>query len=165
MAGHSGTIPRTPRRKVMIRAHMRCGGPAVAICIRDVSPRGMLLQANEPPPRGTVVEVVLGGPAIVGQVVWTKDGKFGISTRELIDFAALETDGKPGARPKPGARSKAGAFKPVVNAAYSHDESRHSANALQFASIVAFIVCATAAIAFVLHDRLSSTVANITSHL
>lgn len=166
MHGPRGTQHRTPRRKVLIRAEMRCGGPKVDICIRDVSPRGMLLQSSAPPPRGTFVEIVQGGLPIVGQVIWMKDRKFGISTRDVIDLAALTQDeGKPGAQPRAAAISKKQAFKPTVNAGYSFENSRHSAKAIQFASVVAVIVCAAGTIAFVLHDRLSSAVANVSAHL
>lgn len=165
MAGQGAPAKRTPRRKVLIRAHMRCGGPKIPICIRDVSPRGMLLQANEPPPPGTYIEIVQDGLAVVGKIIWTKDRRFGISTRDVIDINALEDESSTGTTRKAAVGRKAEAFRPTFNAAYDHENSRHSANAMQFAAIVATIVCAAAALAFVLHEGLSSTVGNIVNNL
>ncbi len=164
MPGHGGPIARTPRRKVLIRAQMRCGGPKVDVCIRDVSPRGMLLQSSAPPQRGTYVEIVQGALPVVGQVVWMKDRKFGISTRDVIDIQALEDDGQPGTPRKLEVR-KAETFRPTVNAAYNHENSRYAANAMQFATMVAAIVCAAGGLAYVLHQGLSSTVGNIANNM
>ncbi len=165
MAGYGRPIHRTPRRKVLIRAQMRCGGPKIDVCIRDVSPRGMLLQSSAPPPRGTYVEIVQGALPVVGQVIWMKDRKFGISTRDVIDIRALEDETKPGTARKVEVAQKVETFRPTLNAAYSHDNSRHLANAMQFAMIVTVIVCAAGGIAFVLHEGLSTTVGSITNSL
>lgn len=164
MAGQGRPTQRTPRRKVLIRAQMRCGGPKTDVCIRDVSPRGMLLQSSAPPPCGTYVEIVQGGSPVVGQVIWMKDRKFGISTRDVIDIRALEDDTRPGARSVAVGR-KVESFRPAAHAIYDHENSRHLANTMQFATIVAVIVCAAAGLAFVLHEGLSGTVGNIANNL
>lgn len=165
MAGQGRPIHRTPRRKVLIRAQMRCGGPKVEVCIRDVSPRGMLLQSSAPPPRGTYVEIVQGGLPVVGQVIWMKDRKFGISTRDVIDISALEDQASPGTARKVAVGRKVESFRPAINASYAHENSRYSANAMQFVAIVATIICAATGLAFVLHQGLSSTAANIANNL
>lgn len=82
-------IAREPRRKVLIRATMRAGGPRTDVCIRDISSRGLMAQANTPPPRGTYVDLDCAGHQVVGLVVWRKERRFGIQTRERINVAAL----------------------------------------------------------------------------
>ena len=82
-------IAREPRRKVLIRATMRAGGPKTDVCIRDISSRGLMAQAGAPPPRGTYVDLDCGGHQIVGLVVWRRERRFGIQTRERINVAAL----------------------------------------------------------------------------
>jgi hypothetical protein len=82
-------IAREPRHKVLIRATMRAGGPRTDVCIRDISSRGLMVQANAPPPRGTYVDLDCAGHQVVGLVVWRKERRFGIQTRERINVAAL----------------------------------------------------------------------------
>src|SRR5690349_1803152 len=82
-------IAREPRRKVMIRATMRAGGPRTDVCIRDISSRGMMIQASAPPPRGTFVDVDCAGQQIVGLVVWRKAHRFGVQTRDRLNVRAL----------------------------------------------------------------------------
>jgi hypothetical protein len=82
-------ITREPRRKVLIRATMRAGGPRTDVCIRDISSRGLMAQAGAPPPRGTYIDLDCAGHQIVGLVVWRRERRFGIQTRERINVAAL----------------------------------------------------------------------------
>ena len=82
-------IARESRRKVLIRASMRAGGPRTDICIRDISPRGLMAQAAAPPPRGTYVDLDCAGHQIIGLVIWRRERRFGIQTRERINVAAL----------------------------------------------------------------------------
>jgi hypothetical protein len=80
---------REARRKVLVRATMRAGGPRMDVCIRDISSRGIMAQAGAPPPRGTYVDLDCAGHQIVGVVVWSRERRFGIQTRERINVAAL----------------------------------------------------------------------------
>jgi hypothetical protein len=82
-------IAREPRRKVLIRATMRAGGPKADVCIRDISSRGLMVQAGTPPARGTYVDLDCAGHQIVGLVIWRRERRFGIQTRERINVAAL----------------------------------------------------------------------------
>jgi len=82
-------IAREPRRKVLIRAAMRAGGPRMDVCIRDISSRGIMAQASAPPPRGTYVDLDCAGHQITGLVIWRRDRRFGIRTRDRINVAAL----------------------------------------------------------------------------
>jgi len=128
-------IAREPRRKVLIRASMRAGGPRTDICIRDISPRGIMAQAAAPPPRGTYVDLDCSGHQIVGLVIWRRERRFGIQTRERINVAALASRIAPeilaprraGGRPsQPGAMHARGG------------SSRALAGRLEFALIAVF---------------------------
>lgn len=84
-----GMRPREPRQKVVIQAGMRTEGTRANICIRDISSGGLLIQTASPPPRGTYVEIFMGCHTIVGRVVWRKDRRFGIQTRERLNVTAV----------------------------------------------------------------------------
>ena len=58
------------------------------VCIRDISTKGLMLQADAAPPRGTYVEIVGAEQTIVGRVVWAKDRRFGMHCCDPIDVAA-----------------------------------------------------------------------------
>src|SRR5436305_4556210 len=96
-------VAREPRRKVMIRATMRAEGPRADVCVRDISTRGMMIQAGAPPSRGTYVDIECAGHRIVGIVVWRRERRFGINTCERIDVPALARQLPPGiASPRRG---------------------------------------------------------------
>ena len=95
-------IAREPRRKVMIRGTMRAGGPRADVCVRDISSRGMMIQASVPPARGTYVDIDCAGHQIVGIVVWRREHRFGINTSERIDVPALARQLPPGIAAAPG---------------------------------------------------------------
>ena len=82
-------IAREARRKVLIRATMRAGGPRTDVCIRDISSRGMMLQMGAPPPRGTFVDLDCAGHQIVGLVIWRHDHRFGVQTRDKLNVHAI----------------------------------------------------------------------------
>lgn len=82
-------IAREPRHKVLIRATLRASGPRTEVCVRDISARGMMIQAGNPPARGTYVDVEWAGHQIVGIVVWRRDHRFGVNTCERINVAAM----------------------------------------------------------------------------
>lgn len=81
--------PREPRRKVLVNAAMRAGGAKVDVCIRDISSRGMLIESASPPVRGTYIEIIRSAHTVVARVVWTAGNRFGVSTREPINIAAM----------------------------------------------------------------------------
>lgn len=78
--------PREPRRKVFVKARIRIGGRWGDVCVRDISSRGLLLQARSAPPRGTYIEVRRGRHTIVARVVWTSDERFGVQAQDRISI-------------------------------------------------------------------------------
>jgi hypothetical protein len=81
--------PREPRVKVVIHARMRMDGAWGDACIRNISSRGMFLQAATPPARGSYVEIFRGKHIIIGRVVWQKDRGFGIRTQDKLPISAI----------------------------------------------------------------------------
>jgi hypothetical protein len=80
---------REEREKVVLRATMRADGLPVDVCVRDISSFGMMLQAGSPPPRGTYVEIETDHEIVVGRVIWARDRKFGIKTRDRVTLSRL----------------------------------------------------------------------------
>jgi len=71
---------------------MRAGATWHDACILNVSKRGMLLQAADPPVRGSYLEIRRGALVIVAQVMWTKAHRFGVKTQDLLPVEALVAD-------------------------------------------------------------------------
>jgi hypothetical protein len=80
---------REPRLTCVIKARMRLHGVWRDVCIRNISSRGMLIQAASAPPRGTYVEVYRGRHVIVARVAWSKDHRFGVHTQDRLNLDAL----------------------------------------------------------------------------
>lgn len=89
------------RTKVMIRARLRGAGPERDACILDISTRGLAASVDQAPPRGEIVELVVGRNNLVGQVKWSGQRRFGIAFRDRISVIGLisgEGELKHGAR-------------------------------------------------------------------
>ena len=149
---------REARYKVLLRGRMRAGGLPVEVCVRDVSRRGLLLQAATPPRPGTVVEVMVARRSIVGRVRWSKDRRFGMELNPPISvdaFLAAAVGGS--SAPEPSAPRPA------------HPKKRHDAEAakrqsaqMQFAAIVVLGLIAALWMSSLAHEaatRSSETIA------
>jgi hypothetical protein len=130
----------------MIAARMRSGGSWSDVRIRNVSSRGILLEAETPPPPGSYVEIRRGSVMIIGRTVWSKPPLFGIRTQDRIDIKALiaepRVDGRPSA-PKAGAESdrrSADRKTTATSIAQRLERSRRIASVLQFGLFVGVAV-------------------------
>ncbi len=156
-------IARESRRKVLIRAKMRAGGLPTEVCIRDVSSRGVLIQAAASPARGTYVELIVANQRLVGRVVWGKERRFGIQTRDPVNVLAL-TGGTPAGLSR---RAEAPSPRQVSLAAartMGHG-ARPLAKAMEFAAIGAFAAALVAAAGAIVFETLSNPFENISSQL
>ncbi|HEV2818139.1 MAG TPA: PilZ domain-containing protein [Allosphingosinicella sp.] len=150
---------REQRRKVLLRARMRADGAPTDVCVRDVSSRGLLVQAAAPPPRGTYVELDCAGQLIVGRIIWRKDRRFGIQSRDRIDVRALA--GGPAAEAPPRPRPR-----PAFAAVRAKDGgSRILAGAIEYAVIAAFAAALVAAVGLAVFETLSRPFENVAAHL
>mgnify|MGYP001615477023 CR=1 FL=1 len=160
-------IDREPRIKVTIRATMRAGEPRMDVYIRDISPRGMMMMAAVPPPRGTYIEVIGVGQTIVGRVTWSKDQRFGVRMGDRLDLAATVFGG---ATLASGQGLASGASTRLVAAVPKEKREDPAANRafgkiLQFTVIVAFAVALSVAIALAMYDTLASSLGRVSTHL
>jgi hypothetical protein len=87
---------REARHKVLLRARMQSDGPFIDVSVRDISSRGMRLEAPNPPRVGSYVEL-FGTVTAVGRVVWKDEGSFGIATRDRVNVPLIlgRPEGKP----------------------------------------------------------------------
>ena len=81
--------PREPRRNVMISARMRDGDAWSDANILNLSSRGLLLCAANPPPRGAYVEVRRGAYVIIGRVIWANADRFGVRAQDALAIDSL----------------------------------------------------------------------------
>ncbi|MBW8755720.1 MAG: hypothetical protein JF595_16550 [Sphingomonadales bacterium] len=59
------------------------------VMIGNVSTRGLMAKCDRPPAKGARVEIRQGELSIAGQVIWSKNRRFGLRSEEAIDVAAL----------------------------------------------------------------------------
>ena len=160
--------PREPRQKVVLPARMRAGAGQVEVCIRDVSTRGMLIQAGTPPPRGTYVEIIRPGYSVTGRVVWAKQHKFGIQARGAIRIGAV-IERRSAPRPEGGAPPLNQSGGPVSlsprNPAQLAARARARGAFLQYAVLAAGIAFAALLLAFSLYRGLSVVFTDVLGHL
>ena len=160
--------PRENRHKVVLPARMRAGAGQVDVCIRDISSRGMLIQAGVPPARGTYVEILRPGCSVTGRVVWSKHHKFGIQVRERISIplmlerrASARTDGGAPPLDQAGGPVRLPRIDPAEQAA----RARARAAFLQYAVLGAAVTIGALLIAYSLYRGLSETFADVLGHL
>lgn len=159
--------PREGRQKVVLPARMRAGAAQVDVCIRDVSSRGMLIQAGVPPPRGTYVEILRPGYSVTGRVVWSKHHKFGIQSRETIRIAAVlerRNGSRPGAPPLNQSDGPV-RLSPPANPAQLAAQARARAAFLQYVALGGAVTLGALLLALGLFRGLSDTFADVVSHL
>lgn len=124
-------------------------------CIRNLSPRGVMLSMENPPKRGDIVEIVAGRESLIGQVQWANDNRAGIRLSEAVDVGSvlLGIAGSITAKPRPV--RKAMSLPAVV---HSPRDSHIIARQLQFAAIIVFGAFAALAIAFCVNDLLTDVI-------
>lgn len=160
--------PRESRQKVVLPARMRAGAGQMDVCIRDISSRGMLIQAGQPPPRGTYVEIVRPGCSVTGRVVWRKHHKFGIQAQDRIRIGAVlerRSTPRPGGGTPP--LNQAGPLRLARRAAPAERAAlaRARGATLQYAAIGGAVTLGALLLAAGLYRGLSQTFADAVSHL
>ena len=159
--------PRETRQKVVLPARMRAGAGQIDVCIRDVSSRGMLIQAGVPPPRGTYVEIMRPGYSVTGRVIWSKHHTFGIQSRDTIRIASV-LERRSASRPGSPPLDQSG--EPVrpaqrANPAQQAAQARARAALLQYAALGGAVTLGALLLAFSLYRGLSVTFTDVVSHL
>ncbi len=142
---------REDRIPVSLEARMRTEAGWTDIVIRNVSPRGMLVKAETPPPAGAYVEIRCARLAVVGRAVWAKRNMIGIRLQDRLQMDALL-----GSVAKMPAASLAGPHTHATRfLAGIADRSRDRARQLQYLAMLLVLALAAAAIA----DTVATTLA------
>lgn len=75
--------------RTIVRAIMRDSHEEREVCLIDISTRGLLATTARPPKNGEIVELRIGRNAMVGQVRWSSERRFGIVLRDRVIVADL----------------------------------------------------------------------------
>jgi len=81
---------RTP---AVVHARVRDSVSEREACIIDVSTRGLLATAAQPPRCGDFIDLTFGRNVITGQVKWAGPRRFGVSLRERVSVTAMVEGG------------------------------------------------------------------------
>jgi hypothetical protein len=161
--------PREQRQKVVLPARMRAGAGQMDVCIRDISSRGMLIQAGTPPPRGTYVEILRPACSVTGRVVWTKHHKFGIEAQDKIRLTmVLERRTVPRATGGTAPLNQGGGplrLAPRADPGAQAARARTRAAFLQYAALGGAVTIAALLLAAALFRGLSQTFGSVVDHL
>lgn len=159
---------REHRKRVRIRTEMRVDGRRCEAIICNVSSRGLMLSAEEPPSRGTYVEISRQGVVTVGRVVWVDNGRFGVRTREKLNVDAMAHKPSEKRCMELESTNAAGAARQVrtfgrarIDHIHQAERSSWLAARMQFVSIgasVAAVAAVGALIAYALLMRVNSAV-------
>lgn len=80
---------RAPRTKVRLHGRLRQEYDWLDVSICDLSNRGLMAEAEQPPGRGHYIEIRRYNQVLVGRVVWQSGRKFGVLLANPIDFQAV----------------------------------------------------------------------------
>lgn len=81
--------PRETRESVLFPVRVRDEDHWSDGRIRNISSRGLMLEMDEPPPRGSFIEIRRGDIIIVGQVRWSSDTQCGLRTQDRVPVDRL----------------------------------------------------------------------------
>ncbi len=152
---------------------MRAGGAWIDVCIRNLSSRGLLVQAADPPEAGTYVEILRGDQIIIGRTMWAKDRRFGVHSQARIDIDALIREpvtahgpliAHPDGKPIQDRRSDIRRPAPVP-LGQQLEKSRRMAAMLQFGVVTLAGFAAAIFTASAVHDILSVPLRIVAAHL
>jgi len=120
---------------------MRCGAAWSDVYIKNMSSRGIMAEAGEPPTRGTYVEIRRGRQIVVGRVIWTRNGQFGVRTQDRLDVEAIVTEPRLTSRPQNGPaaqdrRNDPGRGTRATSPARAAERNRMVGKAMQFCILV-----------------------------
>lgn len=77
------------RMTAMLPARMRDAQTTRDVKVGDLSPKGMLVVCGIPPERGAIVEIVVNGHHLAGEVRWVSGRRIGLRMRERVPVADI----------------------------------------------------------------------------
>ncbi|PLK26084.1 hypothetical protein [Novosphingobium sp. TH158] len=141
-----------PRHKVLMRGRLHGSGFARDVCVLDASSRGLLLTLAVPPARGEMIDIMVNGHTLFGQVEWSNGRRMGMRFRERIDVLAFIA-GETG----PLALRRQPAGKASHSPAFAIDWNQFIARKPQFAGALGLMAIA----AFFLVDLITGTIGSL----
>ncbi len=142
---------------------MKAGPEWHDTCILNISSRGMMMQAADPPVRGTYLEIRRGALVIVANVMWSKSHRFGVKTQDPLPIDAIVRDIEVpvvGEGVRVGERRQAGRVSlPTAT------RSRHQGRAIEYGFAVALAMAAAGFAASEVHGVLSAPAQAVTAAL
>ena len=145
---------RDPRTSVMTPIRMRCGAHWSDVTVVNLSSRGLGLHGADPPGRGSYVELRRGSDlVIVGQVMWSRGGRFGLRTQDHIWVDGL-LGGTANAQATPAEEWRERRARP--RATHGSEWSRIRGRMLQHGFVAAASLCATIAAGFMIDSALAA---------
>jgi hypothetical protein len=138
------TRRREPRQSVKIVVRLVTDRGWSDAEIRDVSSGGLMAICQSPPARGSYVEIRRESYSIVGRVVWSSDGRFGIQAQQKLSLSDLGQarasvrfqigDRRQAARPQPKLQPRRRTIQE------RSDASRRHARAMEFVAVSAVAI-------------------------
>ena len=163
-----GYKPREARQKVVVAARMRIDGKYRDVCIRDISSRGMMLQAATPPRPGSYIEILRAAHIVVARVVWASDRRFGIRSQDRIDIRGI-VEATPGSGTRPADQERRAADRsggtPAIDLAELAERNRHRSRAFEFGLLAVCGLLAAGLAANIAYGVLSSPLKAVSAHL
>ena len=126
--------PRETRRNVLIPTRMRVGASWSDAHILNLSSRGLLVKASNPPPKGSYLEMRRGPHIIVARVVWAEGDRAGLRAQDRIPDI-LSEEGAGGASPGAASQVASERRRAPRSTAVLFEESRYRAQAFQFVTL------------------------------
>ena len=155
--------PRETRHKVLVRARINAGAGWHDGCILNVSSRGLLLQADDPPVKGSYLEIRRGALVIVARVVWTKNHRFGVKSQDELPIDAIAHNIE---APVVGKGVRVGERRQSARTQVSAaTRSRHQGRTMEYVFVVSLAVVAAGIVGSEVHALLAAPAEAVTAAL
>lgn len=143
---------------------MRVGSSYCDVCIRDISSRGMMLQAASPPTPGSYIEILRAAHIVVARVIWAGDRRFGIRAQDRMNVGAIINVSMPDAR-QPGQERRTRGRPLVDDIVQQSERSQFTARIFQFGVLAAAGLIAAGLLGTAAYKVLASPFAAVSTHL
>ena len=158
---------REPRQSVMVPVRIRQDTKWADASVRNLSSRGMMLQMEEPPPRGSFIEVRRAQAVMVCQVRWVRGNRCGVRTQDPVPVAYLTSKAAAAVAPrvdKDGRVERRAAVR-VLSPEEAAERSRIRAMLFQKVALAAAGIIGALILADLVYGVMSKPFAEIAKHL
>jgi hypothetical protein len=150
---------------VLVKARMQCGARWQDVGILNYSAHGLGLSCDQPPQRGTYIEIRRGPFVMVARVAWTKGHRFGARTQDPIAPIAIIGTLPPKSSAKTGPSVIERRSSPRRRENQISARSRERGRAIEFAGVILAIGAGAALVAETAYAQLTSPLEKVRSAL